>query len=85
MARPVVAARVGGLPEVVVHEETGLLVEKDNSQAFAEAIALLLTHPERAMQLGQAARRHAIETFSWDQHVNAYDALYRKLITEAKR
>lgn len=83
MARPVVATRVGGLPEVVVHQQTGLLVERDDSQALAEAIASLLAHPERATQMGQAARHRAQEVFSWERCVDAYDALYRKLIKEA--
>ncbi len=85
MARPVVATRVGGLPEVVVHEQTGLLVEKEDTKALAEAIAFLLEHPAAAGQMGQAARRRAAELFSLERHIDAHDALYRKLITEAVR
>jgi glycogen(starch) synthase len=84
MARPVVATRVGGLPEVVVHKQTGLLVENENSEALAEAVAALLTHPTTAAQMGQSARLRAHQVFSWEQHVNAYDALYRKLIKDAR-
>lgn len=80
MARPVVATCVGGLPEVVVHKQTGLLVEKDNRHALAEAVTILLNHPEAARQMGQAARCRALESFSWDRYVDAYDALYRKLL-----
>ena len=43
MARPVVATRVGGLPEVVVHGETGLLVEPNNKISLADALAFLIT------------------------------------------
>ena len=43
MARPIVAAaRAGGLPEIVVHGQTGLLVEKEDSRALAAAVAYLL-------------------------------------------
>ncbi len=80
MARPVVATRVGGLPEVVVHERTGFLIESENSAALAQAITGLLEQPERARQMGQAARRRAKEVFSWERYVNAYDALYQQLI-----
>lgn len=80
MARPVVATRVGGLPEIVVHEQTGLLVEKENSSAIAEAIAFLLEHPDVAAQMGQDARSRARDVFSWEHFVDSYDALYRKLI-----
>ncbi len=80
MARPVVATRVGGLPEVVIHEKTGLLVETDNAAALAEAILTLLKNPEAASRMGQAARSRALEKFNWERYVNSYDALYKKLI-----
>jgi glycogen(starch) synthase len=82
MARPVVATRAGGLPEIIVHQHTGLLLEKDDSVALADAIAFLLAHPAVATQLGQVARRRAQEIFGWDQCVNAYDRLYKQLIGE---
>jgi glycogen(starch) synthase len=85
MARPVVATRIGGLPEVVVHEQTGLLVESENSRALAEAIAHLLDHPATARKLGQAARSRAREIFSWERCVGAYDALYQKLGKQEQR
>ena len=81
MARPVVATRVGGLPEVVVHNQTGFLVEKEDSQALAEAIAFLLEHPTTATQMGQTGRSRALEQFGWDRYVDAYDTLYRRLVT----
>jgi len=79
MARPVVATCVGSLPEVVVPQETGLLVEKENSVALAKAIAYLLDHPERTMRMGQAAHLRAQEMFRWKRCIEAYDALYREL------
>ncbi len=82
MARPVVATRVGGLPEVVIHEQTGLLVAPDDSRGITEALMSLLGHPEWATQMGQAARQRAQEVFSWDRCVAAYDALYHTLIAE---
>ena len=85
MARPVVAMHVGGLPEVVVHGQTGLLVEPENAEALAEAITVLLERPETATEMGQAGRIRACEHFSWSRYVDAYDALYRRLITEAIR
>jgi glycosyltransferase involved in cell wall biosynthesis len=76
MARPVVATRVGGLPEVVVDRKTGLLVDPDDEQALAEALASIVTDPERAARLGERARRRAIERFGWAQCVAAYASLY---------
>jgi glycogen(starch) synthase len=80
MARPVVATRVGGLPEVVLQEQTGLLVDNESSGALAEAIAYLLDHPKAATQMGQAARQRARDVFSWERCVNSYAAIYRKII-----
>lgn len=84
MARPVVAMEVGGLPEVVVHGQTGLLVQPENVSSLAEAIIFLLEHPTTAIEMGQAGRSRALEHFSWDRYVDAYDALYRRLIVEGK-
>jgi glycogen(starch) synthase len=83
MARPVVGMRVGGLPEVVVHGQTGLLVEPEDSQALAEAVTFLFDHPQRAAQMGEAARQRAREVFSWEQCVDGYEALYRRLMAGA--
>jgi glycogen synthase len=77
--RPVVASRVGGLPEVVLHEETGMLVEPDDAAGLAEAIAFLLANPGEAARMGHAARARVRETMSLDRYVNSYDALYRTL------
>ncbi len=78
MERPVLATCVGGIPEVVVHEHTGLLVRPEDSQALAEAVAYLLQRPELATRLGQNARRWAERKFNWQSHVDGYDALYKE-------
>ena len=84
MARPIVATRVGGLPEIVVHQRTGLLVENENSKAISEAIAFLLDRPETATRMGREARIRVLKEFSWRAHVDSYDVLYRELITGAR-
>jgi glycogen(starch) synthase len=80
LARPIVASRVSGLPEVISHGETGLLVDYDDPHGVAEAIAFLLEHPDDAARMGRAARRRARSTLSFDRCVDEYDALYRALI-----
>jgi len=85
MARPIVATRVGGLPEVVANERTGLLVEPEDSQALARAITFLLEHLETAKQMGLTARDRAQKELNWQKHVDAYDALYRKLMMDARQ
>lgn len=77
MSRPVVATRVGGLSEAIVDHRTGLLIEKNNIHELSMAITYLLEHPEKAIQLGKAARLHVKQKFNWIQYVNSYDNLYR--------
>ena len=79
MGRPVVASRTGGLPEMILADETGLLVEKENSVELSKAIISLLDNPQLANKLGQAARNHIQQQFNWEDHVLAYDRLYRKI------
>ena len=83
MARPVIGTRVGGIPECIVHEETGLLVEPENSQALAQALECLLDHPDTLVKMGLAARERAEKTFSMATCLDAYDGLYKKLIKES--
>jgi len=79
MGRPVVATRVGGLPELVQHDRTGLLADVDDGTGFMRAIEQLLDDQETALRLGAAARERALLSFDWHQHVLAYDSLYRRL------
>lgn len=83
MARPVVAARVGGIPEIVIHQQTGLLFEPENSTALAEQIVFLLRNPAEATRMGWTARRRAQNVFGLEQLVDSYDALYHRLLGTA--
>jgi glycogen(starch) synthase len=82
MERPVVAANVCGLAEIVIDDETGLLVEMENSRALSNAIITLLSQPEKAKQMGQAARSRAQQEFSVLKYVDAYDRLYQRLAVD---
>jgi glycosyltransferase involved in cell wall biosynthesis len=74
--RPVVATAVGGIPEVVVHGETGLLVPPGDPVALAAALHELLAHPERARALGARGRERACKHFSIEAVVRQHEALY---------
>lgn len=78
--RPVVATRVGGLPEVVVHGETGIIVEPDDPSAIARAVVELLKNRPEAEKMGQCAQRRAARDFGWPGFVDSYERLYRTLI-----
>jgi glycosyltransferase involved in cell wall biosynthesis len=78
-ARPIVASRVGGLPEVVVHGQSGMLVEPEDARGLAQAVAYMLDHPGDAARMGRAAHASVREALSLDRCVDAFDDLYRTL------
>ena len=64
-ATPVLASRIGGLPEVVIDGATGVLVEPGDVAALGESLRELLTAPGLARSLGEAGREHVSERFTW--------------------
>jgi glycosyltransferase involved in cell wall biosynthesis len=75
---PVVACRVGGIPEQLT-DETGALVEPGDPRSFAAAISQLLDDPDRRARMGAAAAADARTRFSLDRQVDAYLDLYTEL------
>ena len=78
---PVVACRAGGVPEILTHDVSGLLVEPGDSAALATAIELALTDSTRAHRLIGEARKVAEDRFQATQMVRAYDQWYDELST----
>jgi glycogen(starch) synthase len=85
MARPVVATRVGGLPEVVIDNETGLLVPNEDHSALSGAVIWLLTNKRQAVRMGENARTRAKDVFNWTSYIDQYDSLYNKLINMRRK
>lgn len=81
--RPVVATSVGGIPEVVVPGETGLLVPPGDPIALAEAIRDLLRQPDMAARMGRMGRQRAEANFSVETMVARHQAFYESLAAEA--
>jgi colanic acid/amylovoran biosynthesis glycosyltransferase len=77
---PVVATRVGGVPELVLEGVTGLLSPAADANAFAEALQLLLQNPEMRRRLGSAARERAEQEFSVTRQVDCLLALWTRVL-----
>jgi glycosyltransferase involved in cell wall biosynthesis len=80
LGTPVVASRVGGIPEIVSHQHTGLLVDND-TQAVATAIRHVLDQPEEADRRASAARAQVIERFSAARMVAQTEEAYRLVLS----
>jgi N-acetyl-alpha-D-glucosaminyl L-malate synthase BshA len=77
---PVVATKVGGVPEVVEDGVCGRLVPLGSIEAMAEAAIEILKNPERAREMGRAGRRRVIERFDQERIVNQYEDLYARVL-----
>jgi glycosyltransferase involved in cell wall biosynthesis len=83
VGRPVVATSVGGVPAVVRHGETGLLVPPGDSQAMADALATLVEDDGMRRRLVAKAFDVVQRTFSFDQTLERYEALYGTVLLGA--
>ena len=82
--KAVVATRVGGLPEVVDHGRTGLLVNPDDPEGLSAAILSLLRDEGRRKEMGERAARVARERFDLSASVGAIERLYRQAMTAGR-
>jgi glycosyltransferase involved in cell wall biosynthesis len=75
---PVITTPVGGIPEVVSHDETGLLVNAGDVEALASAIIELLNHPSARARLGGAARAQVTREHSLESVLRRIRQIYRR-------
>lgn len=76
---PVVATRVGGVPQLVLDRETGCLVSPSDPIALADALAVYISDPGVRKRHGLAGHAHVLAHYSVDTMVAGYEALYRRL------
>ena len=81
---PVVASNVGGIPDVVVDNVSGLLVPEKDPKALAEAIKRLAENPQLTAQLLQGARNRIAEHFTWDNITRRQLEIYEQLVSNRK-
>ena len=82
MGKAVIVTDVDGSPEAVVHEETGLVVPPENSQALRLAMERLIDNPGLRAILGQKARKRVEESFDLRQQVKETEKIYNQVLTK---
>jgi glycosyltransferase involved in cell wall biosynthesis len=82
--KPIIATSVGGNPEAVIHNETGLIIPPQDPKAMAHALKTLLDNPERALKFGRNGRRRVEEHFSTRKMIEDLETLYLRFC-ETKR
>jgi glycosyltransferase involved in cell wall biosynthesis len=82
MARPVVASRVGGIPELIADGVHGLLFPPGDPEAMSSHLLTLLTNPQRASEMGQAGQNRVRSSFSLETSVRETEQLFFSLLAE---
>jgi len=77
--KPIVASKLGGIPEIVVHNHTGILCEPDNHQDFARALLKLIREPELRGELGRQGSKRVQEHFSIRKTAEAMTEVFRTI------
>ena len=77
--KPLVATRVGGLPELVRPGETGLLVEEKDADELADAIVTLARDPNMRARMGDSGRTLIRDSMSWDSVAERFEAVYERV------
>lgn len=83
LGKPVVATKSGGIPEIIRDGVNGRLVEPADPAALADGIVDLLSHADRAKQMGARGKKEVIEKFSLDAMVDAYIEVYERMVPGA--
>ena len=82
---PVVAFHSGGLPDIIQHDRTGVLVNEVDAGALAAALVSLLEREDRGASFGAAARLHALATFAPESVARRYADIYRSVIASSPK
>ncbi|VBB43602.1 Glycosyl transferase group 1 [uncultured Desulfatiglans sp.] len=83
--KPVIVSDAGGLREVVLDNQTGIVVPRDNPHAAAEAIIKLVKNETMRLDMGIAAKSHVREKYNWDSCVDRMINLYKQVIYKWKK
>jgi len=84
MEKPIVATAVGGVPELIINNITGVLVPPRDTKRIAEAIYYLFKNPNKAKNLGRGARKRVIKLFSLETCARKHIEIYKNTVRERK-
>lgn len=79
---PVVSTRISGIPEGVIHDKTGLLVDSEDPEAIANALEELATHPSRRKELGENGRTYVKKKFACKKNIPSLLNIFEKTVIE---
>ncbi len=82
---PVVATRVGGMQDVVLDGQTGILVEPENPKELASAISRLLSDPSLRSEMGKAGKMRVVNQFSWETITSTLMSEYQNLFNGGRQ
>ena len=80
--KPVIATSLGGNPEIVVDEVTGILVPAKDARALAQAMLRLIREPDTARQMGEAGRKRSQECFTIAENLVKIEFIYGELLNK---
>ena len=77
---PTVATNANGIPDIIIHGKTGFLVNKWDYNGYASFAQLILTDDDMATKMGETAKKHVQESFSWNIIAKRYEKVYEDLL-----
>ncbi len=77
--KPAIATNIGGIVDIILHNETGLLVPQCDPQAIAEAVSAIFSDHDRAQKLAASGYEHIQSHFSWPSVIARFNAVYSSL------
>jgi len=78
--KPSVASNVNGVSDIIVHEETGYLVERSDINSYNRYVKLLLTDENLRKRMGKKAAEYVKENFNWDVITEKYEQVYQQVV-----
>jgi glycosyltransferase involved in cell wall biosynthesis len=85
LGKPAVASRIGGIPELVKDNETGLTFEPRNAEDLRSKIKYLIDNPDKIVEMGKNARAFVEKELNAEKHYQRLMEIYNEVITERKR